>query len=149
MTDNAVIEKKDSRNREVMNPFRAIKKMIKFPHYCVPPCPRCGCTRTGRFIKFHSVNDDDYINAASLKNGEIIKFVPDVDPDHNLFCTKCGLKWSENVPVRWFTIEEIERVRRMTGCEEELTDLMAEQHEEKKHEKHGFFHLCARFVGKF
>lgn len=139
-TELALIKKK--------NPFRKLKKIIKVPHYDVPPCPNCGSIRTGRFVKYHSSDNDDYITKTSLKNGEIIKFVEEVDPDHDLFCSDCGFTWSEYVPVKWISLDDVKTAKYERGTQPILEDMVAEEKEEKKHEKKGIFRSFIKFVGK-
>ena len=130
------------------NPFRKLKKIIRVPHYDIPPCPYCGSIRTGRIVKYHSNDNDDYITKSALKNGEIIKFAEEVDPDHDLFCSDCGFTWSEYVPLKWISLDDVKKAKYDRGTQPILEDMAAEERDEKKHEKKGLFRSFIKFVGK-
>lgn len=129
------------------NPIRRFIGNIRVPCYRVPRCPRCGSRLTGRYLKYHSIDNDDYISKTSLKNGEFIRFVPEVDPDHNLFCSECGFSWSEYISVQWKKLKDIKEERRVYGTEQVLNDIVADEKSKEKAQKRGLFHTIGKFVG--
>lgn len=146
MTRNDIIVKEN--NSKKSNPLKQIRNKVKVPYYYIPPCPRCKSVRTGRLMKYHRTTNDEYINKASLKNGELIKFVPEVDPDHDLFCADCGFTWSEYISVQWYTQDQIDEEKRKRGTISQLDDVIKEEKEEEKNQKHGIVHSFAAFIGK-
>lgn len=145
-----VPNEQDDTEREVKvreNPIRNFIGGIKIPCYRVPPCPRCGSRLTGRYLKYHSIDNDDYISKTSLKNGELIRFVPEVDEDHNLFCSECGFTWSEYLSVQWKSIKDIKEERRVYGTEQALNDIISEEKSKEKEQKRGLFHSIGKFIG--
>lgn len=68
--------------------------MLHF-YYYVPPCPKCGSRRTGRYIK-RPITDSGFIKEKSLKMGELVRFAPS-EPIKNAFCEDCGYEWGTRI----------------------------------------------------
>lgn len=120
-------------------PFiRKIRHIIHLPYTHVPECPACGSLMTGRFITMRKTYDYDWMIDDSLKRGEIIDFVTEVDPENRLFCLNpdCGYTWTQPVEERWLNLDEIEEEKR-ERCTREML-LFREQNgsEELRREKH-------------
>lgn len=106
--------------------FESFKKLIPVPYNYVNPCPICDSWLTGRYIKSHSPEDDDYAIESSLKNGEIVKPATEI-PERNCFCLACGAQWIGRVKPMTKSPAEIneERARRCT--EDLLAHIKAEK----------------------
>lgn len=125
-----------------------IKSVIRIPYYYVPPCPICGSVRTGRYVRIHSVVNDEYSNKMSLKNGELTKFTNSVDPDKQFFCSSCGAEWSELSSIKWLSLAQIDEEKKKRETGGLLDELLNEEKEEKKNRKGGpMGKLITGFIG--
>ena len=84
------------------------KNNIKVPYYFVPKCPSCGSYCTGRYVKNHRATENDWMVKESLKNGELIKPIPEI-LDKTTFCIKCGFEWKGAVTKYYLSLNEIEK----------------------------------------
>lgn len=107
--------------------FDFIKKIkMRYPYKYVPPCPKCGSKCTGRYVREPLTETDmEYIELNSLKNGEIVRFVPK-EPTDNAFCVDCGHKWGCMITTRYFTKEQIEHEIDVRGTETAYQEIKAE-----------------------
>lgn len=84
-------------------------------YYYVPRCPECGSRLTGKYVKEpRRLEDAVFIMKESLKNGELITFVPNV-PYENCYCEECNHEWHYEVTGKWIPktrIEEEKKVRK-------------------------------------
>lgn len=87
---------------------------MKFPamYYYVPPCPRCGSRKTGRYVSRSITQEDtNYMIKESLRHGELVH-VRNPVPVKNAYCEDCGYEWAEHIYAQlWDTgrvQEEIE-----------------------------------------
>lgn len=131
------------------DPVSRFKHIMRMPYYYVPPCPKCKSVRTGRFVKFHSSVNDKYSSKMSLKNGELIQFTNRVDPEKQFFCLDCGCEWSEYSPIRWLTLEEIDKEKKKRSTDELLDNFIQNEEEEKAKPKKGgvIFNAFRGFIG--
>lgn len=111
----------------IINMFR------KRPYYYIPPCPICKSYRTGRYIKTHR-SGDAYIEEASLRNGEIVRFIPK-EPIKNAFCVDCGYEWPCSAKIQFMTPEEIEKEQERRTTREAYMELKALLNDEKKQKR--------------
>ena len=80
---------------------------LKLPvnsYYNIPPCPKCGSRRTGRYIREPSIpliegrDSRDYTIKECLLHGELVRLAPHV-PLNNAYCEDCGYEWKQDVRV--------------------------------------------------
>ena len=94
---------------------KSLLDIIKKPYYYVPPCPSCNSPITGRFMKYHRTTETDWMITESLKNGELVRPVPEILED-NAFCLTCGYTWPCKISLKMLSINDIkkEKGKRMT-----------------------------------
>lgn len=110
------------------------KIKVKYPQYYVPPCPVCKSRCTGRYLR-RPVAESWYVEEKSLKNAEIVRFVPK-EPVKNVFCVDCGYEWGHMVKVRFITREELEEESEARGTKEAYEELHEINNEKvRKHRK--------------
>lgn len=73
-------------------------------YYYVPPCPRCGSRKTGRYLRITFMNHGKSVEE-SLRHGEIAREVSTV-PYENCFCEDCDYEWHSRVLARMLTKAE-------------------------------------------
>lgn len=108
--------------------------MIQAKHlyYYVPPCPKCGSRRTGRYIRQPRLLDDElYTIRESLRNGELVRLAPSV-PDHNVYCEDCGYEWTAPVPLMLLTSREIANEREDRSTPARYQQFLEEHPRKKK-----------------
>lgn len=83
-------------------------KLPTFRHiyYYVPPCPRCGSRKTGRYIRA-PFTGSGFTKEESLKKGELIRFSVE-EPINNGFCVACGNEWPVRVKTKFLTYAQIQ-----------------------------------------
>ena len=118
-------------------------KIIKTPYYDVPRCPDCQSRITGRYLKAHSNNDNDYMITSSLKHGEIVKLFPE-NPVKNCFCLNCGNEWAEDIRVTMKSLSEIEKEKQARHTGELLSEYMSGKEDEGEKP----FKTIRGFIGK-
>ena len=114
-------------------------------HY-VPPCPRCGSLKTGRF--FYVTNTAFGVEktiADNLKYGELVRVVTGFgdELEYNAYCEDCGIKWMAKIEECKLTDERIAQECKDRGISKEILNNMinikkiskAKKKEEKKAKK--------------
>ncbi len=120
------------------------RKIIKKPYYYVGECPYCGSAITGRYVKARRVTENEWIIDEGLKNGELIKTIPEL-LGANCFCLECGTNFSYPVHMKMVSLEEIkqEKIKRHT------IELLGERLSDDYHQKaDGLLGTFINFVGK-
>ena len=123
------------------------KNIIRAPYYYVPPCPSCGSRITGRYVKMHRDTEMEYMNESSLKNGEIIAFMPEI-PRNNFFCVECGFEWRGICETSMFTLDEIRAEKDARHTDEMLVNEQEELAEDKRNKQNKPLYHLGRFIGK-
>lgn len=124
--------------------FDNAKKMIKLPYYYVDNCPSCGSRVTGRYVKASRPVDNEWMIDQALKNGELLKTVPEV-LGPNCFCLECGQNFSFPVQRKMLTIDEIKEEKIERHTVEILNDRLSDEYHQKAT---GVLGLFINFVGK-
>ena len=77
-------------------------------HY-VPPCPKCGSYKTGRFIYINNQIDVEKIIANNLKKGELsqVQLGFGDELEYNAYCEDCGIRWMAKIEELPLTEERI------------------------------------------
>lgn len=98
--------------------------MFKIPHiyYYVPPCPRCGSRKTGRYVKT-PYSGAGYMKEHSLKNGELIRFCLE-EPIDNGFCASCGFEWPVRVETRFLPYQKIMEEQKVRGTQDAYEEIL-------------------------
>ena len=109
-----------------------LTKNIKKPYYYVPPCPNCGANATGRYLKSTSNYNNDWILKESLKNGEIVSFLPEVDDEYQCFCLECDEPFNAEPKLMMLSKERIENQKILRGTKEMYALLDEERRKEEK-----------------
>ena len=117
---------------------------IKKPYYYVSPCPNCGSFVTGRYIRAHKGDSNEWAIDDALKNGEIVEPIPEMG-SKNCFCLDCGYEWFDFVDMKWFSLDQIRKEKTLRHTREILTEHYNQQEEYKKTHKRNFL---SRFIGK-
>ena len=99
--------------------------MWKHIYYFVPPCPKCGSRKTGRYIR-SPLTGEGYTKEASLKNGELVRFSFEV-PVNNGYCMSCGYEWPVRVETKLWSYTKIREEQIARG-----TDILYEKILSKK-----------------
>ena len=123
------------------------KNLIRIPYYYVPPCPSCGSRITRRYVKIHRDTEMEYMNESSLKNGEIIAFLPEV-PKNNFFCVECGFEWGGICEASMLSLEEIREEKDARHTDEMFVNAREETTESKRERQNKPFYHLGRFIGK-
>lgn len=93
---------------------------IKRKYSYVVNCPRCNSPSTGFILSLPSKKAAENAIYKGLLNGEIIdpiiNFLGEI-PERNLFCTKCGARWSGEVQTKFITKDEIEEEKDKRGID--------------------------------
>lgn len=104
---------------------------IKYIYYYVPPCPKCGSRRTGRYLKEPKLPADiRYTMVESLKNGELVRMSYKV-PENNAYCEDCGYEWPETIMAGFYTAQQINEEMQARGTVEAYSDYV-EKHPKKR-----------------
>jgi hypothetical protein len=84
-------------------------------HY-VPPCPRCGSLRTGRFI---TGSYDSISEVRALKKGELIqsKYTQD---SFTCFCDDCGISFPGQIKIMLLSSAELQEQKKLRCITEDL-----------------------------
>ena len=98
---------------------------FKHIYYYVPPCPRCGSRKTGRYIRA-PFTGSGFTKEESLKNGELVRFAIE-EPINNGFCVSCGHEWPVRVETKLWTYDQIHEEQIARG-----TELLYEQYINQK-----------------
>lgn len=99
---------------------------MRYPYKYIPPCPRCGSSCTGRYIKEPLTETDmEYIELQSLKHGEIVRFMPK-EPVDNAFCVDCGYRWGCTAKTIYYTKEQLEEEIDKRGTERAYLEIKDE-----------------------
>lgn len=113
------------------------KKIIYMPYYYVPKCPKCGSPVTGRYVRYHKIRkDDEDTILMSLRNGEIVDFLPEVI-DKTAFCLSCGYQWDADIRCSFVNLSRIEEEKKKRGTNELLKMKMLQDEEGDKKKKFG------------
>lgn len=87
--------------------FRFFRKY----HY-VPPCPKCGSLKTGRFYYVSTTYQQiEKMVAENMRYGELSKIEIGFgnELDHNAYCEECGAQWYTNIEKLPLTDERIQQ----------------------------------------
>ncbi len=84
-------------------------------YYFIPPCPKCGSRRTGRYMR------KPYMSAGSIRKmnlnaGELVRFEQEV-PDRNLYCADCGHTWRGTAQFKFWPKDKIREEADVRGTE--------------------------------
>ncbi len=121
--------------------LKGIKDIIKKPYYHVDACPCCGSSRTGYIKKVRrSDYDNEWIVKESLKNGELIRMLPDGYPK-NSFCLDCGFEWNSKIKLKMLTLNQIAEQKKKRGTYSLYADFVMEQKRDDKKFKRKFDRL--------
>jgi hypothetical protein len=79
-------------------------------HY-VPPCPRCGSKKTGRFIYMVNINNADKVISSRMIKGELVQIVTGISETkyENAYCDECGCEWHANIDILFLDKEKINK----------------------------------------
>ena len=94
-------------------------------YYYVPPCPKCGSRKTGRYMKM-PFTGSGYTKEDSLKNGEWVRFAKE-EPIENCFCMTCGTNWSGKVSLKWWPFDRIQEEIRARETEPVYQQMLEEK----------------------
>lgn len=89
-------------------------------HY-VPPCPKCGSLRTGRFFYVSTTYQKiERIIAENMRYGELSKIELGFgnELEHNAYCEDCGIQWYANIQELPLTDERIQQEMKKRGITE-------------------------------
>lgn len=109
----------------------------KIPHiyYYVPPCPKCGSRKTGRYVRqphtLHPAEDAWYVQTQSLQNGELVRFARRI-PYENVYCEDCGERWHFLVRSGIKTEKEIQIEKKARGTEDKYLRFVEDNPKRKK-----------------
>ena len=92
-------------------------------YYYVPPCPNCGCSVTGRYVRQPSM-EAGRTEYDSLRHGELVTEVGKV-PEKNCYCENCGYEWKEYIGASFLTTSELEEQKSLRGTERKLRQFKA------------------------
>jgi len=95
---------------------------VRHPYYYIPPCPKCGSRRTGRYIK--ETRGSQYIEEESLRHGEIVRFAMS-EPVKNAFCVDCDYTWGCTPQLKFWTTDRIQEEIEARTTEEAYQELKA------------------------
>lgn len=106
---------------------------VRHIYYYVPPCPKCGSRRTGRYMRQPRVfpGDQWYVQTESLGSGELVRFAKRV-PDNNCYCEDCGNEWHHLVTSRFMTEAEIQEEKKARCTNERYYRYLEENPKKKK-----------------
>ena len=107
---------------------------VKLPYRYVPPCPCCGDSTTGFYIKSVSPKQDFMTQRESIKNAEITKLAAEI-PENNCFCLNCGFEWHSRVKTVWITQTEMNGERIARSSEAILKEYFSTEDEKKSDRK--------------
>lgn len=126
-----------------------LKRIIKKPYYYVSPCPLCESEITGRFVPLHREVDTEWVIKESLKNGEIVNPIKDIE-EHNCFCAECDATWFEPISLKMFSLKKIEEEKDKRFTREILKGIEEEKEEEERlKQNNGITGMFTKFAGKF
>ena len=94
-------------------------------YYYVPPCPKCGSRKTGRYMRM-PFTGSGYTKEDSLKNGEWVRFAKE-EPINNCFCMTCGMQWPGKVRLKWWPFERIQEEIKARETEPAYKQMLAEK----------------------
>ena len=104
-----------------------------FLYHNVPPCRRCGSHKTGMYIQNNL--SEFWMIKWFLRRGEYVMFKNSVT--NNCFCGKCGIEWTENVPLKLITRKQLKQIKiekEITKAKENIYDFQKEMEKAKKEE---------------
>ncbi len=107
---------------------------VKLPYRYVPPCPCCGDSTTGFYIKSVSPKQDFATQRESIKNAEITKLAAEI-PENNCFCLNCGFEWHSRVKTLWITQTEMNGERIARSSEAILKEYFLTEDEKRSDRK--------------
>lgn len=115
-----------------------IKKLIRLPCKYVPPCTKCGSTKTG-FIIHNNMNRTvaiPTILAFHLSLGEYVEiasYSSRTDYYNNRCkCFDCGIQWSQHIETRWVTLDELKEIKKEKLISSEMRDYLLGFNDEYK-----------------
>ena len=117
-----------------------------YPYYHVPKCPFCGSSMTGRFIKQHNTTDTEWAINEALRNGELVKAVPEIT-DNNVFCLDCGEVYKDDVKHMILTKKQLNEEKEKRNTVAILTDRYEKMKEEEAR-KNKPFGFIRKYIGK-
>jgi hypothetical protein len=94
----------------------------KTHYHKVPPCPRCGSKKTGRFLYVSSIQGGtEKIVSNCMARGELVSIMPGLDATkyENAYCEDCGIEWHANIETLWLNQEQILKERCDRGITKE------------------------------
>ena len=114
--------------------------MISFfrKYHYVPPCPRCGSLKTGRFCYVtNTAFGVEKLVADNLKNGELSKVELGFgdELEYNAYCEDCGIRWMAKIEELKLTEERIAKESANRGISREMYTNMRDFKKIKKKEK--------------
>ena len=105
-------------------------------YYYVEACPRCRSRKTGRYIKT-PFTGAGYTKEASLKNGELVRFMPAM-PRKNAYCDTCGHEWATRIETKLLNSAELEEEKRARGTEPMYQAILARKEKQMRSPAPGF-----------
>ena len=98
-------------------------KTSKRYHY-VPPCPRCGSKKTGRFLfMMNTYNGVEKAISDCMANGELVKIRTSFQSQYeNAYCEDCGCEWNANIQDIPATEEQIRHQMDIRGITKESVE---------------------------
>ena len=92
-------------------------------HY-VPPCPRCGRKKTGRFLfMMNTYNGVEKAISDCMANGELVKIRTSFQSQYeNAYCEDCGCEWNANIQDIPATEEQIRHQMDIRGITKESVE---------------------------
>ena len=110
-------------------------------HY-VPPCPRCGSLKTGRFCYVtNTAFGVEKLVADNLKNGELSKVELGFgdELEYKAYCEECGIRWMARIEELKLTEERVAKECKDRGISRDMyvkmRDFKKITKKEKKEEK--------------
>jgi hypothetical protein len=94
----------------------------KVHYHRVPPCPKCGSKKTGRFLYVSNTRSGvEKVIGDCMAKGELVQLVPSLETVkyENAYCEDCGCEWHANIETFWLSKENIAKERYERGITKE------------------------------
>ena len=94
----------------------------KVHYHRVPPCPKCGSKKTGRFLYVSNTSSGvEKIIGGCMAKGELVQLISGLDATkyENAYCDNCGCEWHANIETFWLSHDKIAKERYERGITKE------------------------------
>lgn len=112
-------------------------------YYYIPPCPKCGSRRTGRYIR--ETRNSAMIEESSLRHGEIVRFAME-EPIKNAFCVDCGYTWGCTPELKFWPQSRIQEEIEERTTEEAYIELKEQNDSIRAAKNSGIGKSALRFI---